>query len=411
MLTFQITDRAGTVLRTLLDRRQGEVIVPLNDSRTAKVSLSIYDDSVKHVIPLARMLRVFYLDYIVFWGQITTPTWNLKDPQNSTVEVQAHDPSLAWKMNFLRWGDLPVEDLYPLDGDGIRMIANSANPGPGLLSQGVPHSGIKYGYDSSIDAGPKPTNYAYPEPESGLWGKIRRGENVHAAIQKVCEASTAPDWELLPIDVDHPGREVTWSPGYYAELNTYALRMTDRSERVVFHKGFGKHNADEMTYQPDGMRVCNYAVVNKPGGEEDSADVNARALSQHLDSMQAYGIMERWESSNIEDVQPRILQHKADQLVEAYNEPPPFITVVPSTERRRGLPGAGDPYRYRDHYEVGDRIGIAARQGEMPPLSLTARVMNATLSDEKHGAPTKTTLDTAPTVKNTDDPGDPIFNA
>ena len=127
--------------------------------------------------------------------------------------------------------------------------------------------------------------------------------------------------------------------------------------------------------------------------------------------MQAYGIMEVWESSNIEDVQPRILQEKADQLTEAYNEPPPFITVVPATERNRELPGAGEPFRYLDHYGVGDRITIAARQGFMPPLNQVARVMQVQLADEKHGAPTKTTLDTAPTAKGEDTPGDPIFEA
>ena len=151
-------------------------------------------------------------------------------------------------------------------------------------------------------------------------------------------------------------------------------------------------------FQPDGLKVCNYAVVVTPGGEDSPADDMHRRLTQDVDSMIDYGIMERWESSGVDDAQPLILQEKADQIVEAYGKLPEYVTVVPVAERQQGIAGAGEPYRWMDDFEVGDRIQAACRQGYLEK-HVDARVMRVTVSDKGHATPVRTAIDLAPTIK------------
>lgn len=406
MLTFQLTNRAGDVLATFVKRGAGQVQVALNEKRTAQVTLSIYDPSVAPIFALKTYLKVLYGDHLCFWGPVTTPTWTASSPSASTVVVQAQDPfTLALEQNFHRYGD-PTLDGYPNDGVGVGMIYDVTVPGPGLTADGVPHPGCFMGLDETTPAGIEPADIDNPTDSEGFWTKAERGQNAWDSMtQLMAGQAHGVELDVRPIDATHdalaPG--VAWEPGYFCEVNRYAMRMTDLRGTVVMHRGFGRHDLESLTWQPDGMKVCNYSV--QVTGQEDPADENHRRLVQDLSSMIDYGIMERFELAGSKDV-GLLLEEKAHQIVLAYSEPPNYVTVVPVAERVRGVVGAGEPYRWLDHFEVGDRITVACRQGYMPPLDLDARVMRVTLDDAGQAKPVKTTVDLVPTLVDAD--GEPL---
>jgi hypothetical protein len=394
MLTFQITDLDGEVLATIREHQGGEVVIPLNDSRTASVTVSVFDDVCQHIAPLSRMLKVFYHDWLVFWGVILKPSWSASDAANSRVTINAHDPSLAWKKNYHRYGDYVVDVGYPIDGRGLWYLAESAVPSITQQNAGVRHPGILWGVDTSVHTGPKPTKIEEPQPGDGLWAICQRGQNVWESIGQLSEAAIAPDWDLRPIDVDHPGAEVLWLPGFYAEMNVYEKRMVDRSNTVVFHKGFGKNNVQDMTWEPDGDAVRNYAVEVYPGGERDRSDANRKALAHDQASWEEIGIYETWNSSNSTDSN-EVLQLKADAWVAAYKEPPDFFTITPNPEGA-AFGTAEAPYRYIFDFTVGDLIGAAVKVGYMVHEGV-GRVRQVTLNHD--GASTmSTTLECVPDV-------------
>jgi hypothetical protein len=390
VLTFQITDLDGEVKATLWKRGVGEVSRPVGDSATAKVNLSIYRPEAAHVIPLERMLKVSYLDHLVFWGPILTPAFTFGRPASSIVEIAAHDPTLSWKKNNLRYGDYAVDVGYPLDGLGMAIVAEAALPSPAQIARGVRSNGILEGVDTAVSAGDYPGTIAEGQT-AGLWARATRGDSIWDVLQSIASLpqGIGPDWNLRPIDAEHPGALVEWEPGVVAEFNRYERRGVDRQDTVFFQKGFGSESAEELVWTPNGDRVSNYAVVVFPGGEDNAADRRKRRLAHIEAEWLRVGIYESWNSSGSEDYNPDILQMRANAIVDAYGRPPDFITVTPK---------ATAPWRYIDHFTEGDTIRAAAKQGAVT-TDVTGRIMGVTLSDTAHGAQTTTAIDIVPRVE------------
>ena len=389
MLTFQITDLEGEVKATLWRRKSGEVSRPINDSCTAKVTLSVYRPEIEHVIALERCLKVSYFDHLVFWGPLLTPIYRLAGPSESVVELNAHDDSLAWKKNFLRYGDIAVDVGYPLDGEGLTYLAEAALPSPPQLARGVKHPGFVWGVDTSTPAGAYPEGGVKPGQTAGLWTRATRGAEIFSTMQSLAALpqGLGPDWNLRPIDADHPGAEAEWQPGLRSEFNRYFRRGVDRRE-LAWQKGFGIENVAEATWQPDGDKVQNYAVVVFPGGEDNAADRRKRRLAHLEAEWQRVGIYESWNASSQQDYNPDVLQERADAIVDAYGIPPDYVSITAKTS---------SPHRYIDHFTEGDDVRIGLRQGFVRE-SIDGRVTTVTLSDEGHGKATSIGLDVVPKV-------------
>jgi hypothetical protein len=424
VLTFKITDLAGEELTTLLDHQGGEVVITQNDARTAKVTLSAYDARVGFIQPLSRMLKVYFWGELVFWGVILTPIWTSQD-SNPTVEINAHDQSIWWKKNYHRYGDYAVDVGYTINGKGMQTLAESAIPLPSQEARGVPGPGIYWGYDDSVDwrwadavggglvaeqgFGPYPADPSAPVAGEGVWGKIERGTNVFESITGMGTSAVGPDWELRPVDAEHPpttnvGGVRTLNPngyetGYYAQLDTYEHQGEDKSGTVVFHRNFGLDNLASLVWTPDGDKVINYSVAVAPGGETDRADVRHRALSHNEASWLSIGIYESWQSAGQDDPKA-VLQTKADADVEAYHLPPDFLTLglLPDD-------GSGVAWRYLRDFEMGDEVGVAGMIG-VKLVQATARITKITLIQPSDSAATTTSLDVVPDVGGTDTSGD-----
>ncbi|WP_297775063.1 hypothetical protein [Mycobacterium sp.] len=403
MLLFQITDLLGVVKATCWQHEGGGVDIPLMDSRTATLKLSVYDPNVIEVKPLERMLKVFYNGHLEFWGVMLTPTWSSTADGDPAVQINAHDPTIWWKKNNHRYGDRVLKG-FPIDGRGLWQLAESAIPLQEQLARGIPHPGIFFGTDESTHTGPKPADMQNPQPGDGLWSVATRGQVVWETVQQLGEAIVGPEWDLRPVDADHPGVTSTWQPGYYCELNAWDQRGVDRSGDVIFHHGFGRNNLDGFEWTPDGNSVVNYQVEVYPGGEKNSGDTARRAMAHNEASWLKYGIYEGWESSNSKDPQ-NVLQAKADLYVDTYSDPPDFITITPVAENGTGDPAAEQPYRYIDDFTVGDTIRAACKRGYML-VDVAARVMKVSLAAAASGQ-VKTTMDCVPDLTLGFDQSDP----
>lgn len=381
---FQLTDLDGVTLRTCWDHQGGEVMIPKNDSRTAKVTLSVYNEVVTQIgtteyPALERMLKVYYIPhqtevYLVFWGVIIKPHWNFSQ---GTVEVNAHDPSLAWKKGNHHYGDTVVGTRtrggFPMDGRGIRMLAESVMPNVDQLARGVRGPGILWGINTVPNEKKRPADLNKPNAATdGVWSLATRGQQVFESIQNVVEAADGPDWQLRPTD-DFKER------GFFAYLDTFARQGKDRTGQIVWHYGFGRNNLENMEWEPDGDAVKNWAIEVAPGGPSTKEDTGRIAAAHKDGSFTRIGIYENWESSNNKDTQ-QVLQTKANAWVAAYGTPPDLVTLTLRPERYGTRGQAESPYKYMTDFQIGDVMRAVGRkgyafvdlQGEAQSVTLTA---------------------------------------
>jgi hypothetical protein len=112
-----VTDLAGQRARPSGDYTDLEVVDPLNDARTARLKVSLYDPAVALLKPLARGLKIVYGDALIFNGIQVSLSF---DYAAGTVEIIAHDPTIKLKQGYHRYGDEVVDKGYPIDGIGMR---------------------------------------------------------------------------------------------------------------------------------------------------------------------------------------------------------------------------------------------------------------------------------------------------
>lgn len=400
-LKARITDLYDNLLVTA-DKHQGiEVVWPQNDTRTAKVTLSVYQDACREVRPLDRLIKITYGPYLIFKGYIVNPVWNA---QNRTVEVNCVDATLKLKHHFHRYGDYAVDMGYPIDGRGMRILIESSVPIEGQLDRGIPGNGIWWGVDSTTHQGARPTANS-DSLDAALWGTAVRGTNVWESITNMGQVLTAPDFDFDPIDEEHPptykdpSTESGYVPGFLAQLHTADKMQNDRTEKVFFQFGFGTNSAEGFTYEPDGDAVRNYAVEVNPGGERFRGDPKNKGTYHSEESWAQYGIYGNWESAKAKYTRAG-LQSRAAQWVRAYAYPPEFFTVDPRPD---------DPTipQFIQDYRVGDRIRAGARVGFLRQ-SMTGRIVSATIKQRDLGGGANVSLECVPDVDHTLATGDDI---
>jgi hypothetical protein len=375
-----ITNLDGEVVAQPFQFESAEVVVPLNDSRTARVTLSMHDPVAQEILPLKRLLKVYYGTLLVFWGYITQPIW---DAQSGLIEVNAHDPTLKLKHHFHRYGDWAVDFSYPLDGIGMRILLESTIPIQPQLDRGVIGNGIEWG-----------TNTVTPQPEEaegGLYRIVQRGMNVWESVLEMTKSAEAPmDFEFEPQD--------GLGPGYFCVINTANYLGVDKTDVLPFHFGYGADNLENFIYQPDGDATRNYWVAVHPGGDTNRDEADKKALYHDEDSWLEYGIYQGWESSQQKDYNQAVLAARAQMYVEAYATPPEFFSITPRADAP-GVPVFGTDYA------VGDTIKASVKRGYLVK-ELTGRVVQATLAQTDSSGNVGTQLEMVPAIASTPVEGD-----
>src|SRR6201985_1027386 len=214
---IQVTDLKGEVLATLANFKDTEVVIPINDSRTAKTTLSIFNPALMRggmalVQPLSRMLKIFYNGHLVFWGRILLPEW---DADQNQVVINCIDSSFMYKKHFHTFGCRAVDYGYFVDGSGMWTWAESVKP---LQTQKSPRlgAGVFFGIDTTVHhPHKKPAKFLEPGEADGAFRKVARGDNVWESMQNLTQIEgprahaggtpiKGPDLDLQPIDAEPP---------------------------------------------------------------------------------------------------------------------------------------------------------------------------------------------------------------
>lgn len=334
------------------DPDQGQVVIPLNDSRRAQVTVSLRDPIIQTGDALwdaansrwrtyARFLKVYYHDLLVFWGPIKLVH---ADFGAETAQISAVDISLKLINHVAVRGDLDSGDTYSvalsadnddhgwitIDEAGLRLLRDAALNTAAQTTRNMPDLGV---VDGTNDFG-DPVGYMGISRWDQIWNTM---------IQ--LSQSGGPDFELEPIED---------TVGAYAQLNTYASQGEDRSAETVFHYGTGKQNLDNLSLTDGAVYITHNHVVTRDGRQ--------RVTTANLDSSGETGAYVRADAVDF-DAQGADPDRVSDALAEhgvgivnAYGRPLVTcqLTLPPETD---------DSYRYGTDYAVGDVVGVAGRVG------------------------------------------------
>lgn len=351
-----ITNRDRTIHRRMFQYEGLQVTIPLNGARECRFTCPIYDinalgqSNIAHFTPLRRFVKVFYRGYLIFYGPIVKPIFNLAENQ---VEVNCHDPSIWLKNHFLHADDEAVTaSPWPVDGNALVALLDAARLNADELADGIAELPIFEGTISIPD--PAVRDITFEE-----------GQNVWDAWMDIVEGIDGPDFRLLPDDS---------GPDEVCGLDTFGAGQmgTDRTAEVQFHFGFGRTNLGNFTYEPDGAVVRNRYVAERFDGLSFQ-------VAKYLDGMQADGIMEGWEQQSESIKSDEGLAETAKGFVKVYGVVPQVFTIEPTWDM--GLLGsaAATPWRYPSGFREGDFIRGVARKGNFE-MNLTGRVTKVTVN-------------------------------
>lgn len=369
-LDVSITDLSG-VTKAYLHQYSGlEVVVPLNDSRTARVTIPRNAKAATEVSALNRLLKIRYFGIPVFWGLISRPRRS-----GQTIEIGATDLSLKLQKTFLRNGDYAVDTGYDFGG-GIGMFqlleaARLAGTNWATWTPAIPDLGIAEGYtDPAIPINPVTVK------------KAERGAKVWEEIQEYSSKTVGPDFEIQPFDERYNPNgsafhDPTTSWRNVCEFNVYKRQGSDTKwETIRFHDNFGRSNAT-IDWEDGGDEMVNYAVA--VGGDDNKT----RKFGRVVPSFEKYGIYGDWISGATGDTTgvnvSEVLTQAAKGTVLAYGLPPAFLTVNPVTHP----PDKKYAYRYMRDFIVGDTILAASKYQPEGVKSSIARITKVTLTQNE----------------------------
>lgn len=337
------------------DPQAGEVVIPLNDSRTASVTVSAYDPVVETLagltqVPYAVHLKAYYNGRLVFWGPCKVRGG---DFVAGTVRLDAVDMSLRLIKHFIREGDVTLEGTVDADtGEGSLPISHI---GMRLLRDaGDTLSFPPLGIDDGVNT--------YAPETVGILG-VRRGDQVWNTITQMQQA-LGPDFELEPRDD---------ADGFYAQLNTYDRQGVDVSPTVQMHFGTGRQNLESLSFT-EGEEYVNLAHVLDKDLLYRETRANAAAIGRT--GPYIYWDTTDFDTSHTTEADSRaVLDARADDLLDAYSDPLVALNLTL-------FPDTPDGYHYLDDYGVGDTIGVAGRVGFLELPEAPYRVMKVTLSKD-----------------------------
>lgn len=353
------------------DPGAGEVKRIRGGSRTADVTVSMFDPIVHHIVgkPYARFLKVYNRDDLVFWGPAKLL---IGDMAAGTLRISAICPSLRMIYHQLRRGDLadaPIElnagnddkGAVTVDHIGLRILRDAALNTAGQTARGVPDLGV-------IDG----SNTFPADPDSRMG--VTRGDQVWNTILQLSE-SLGPDFDLEPIED---------TIGAYAQLNTYAAgpphppgwigsalpQGTDRRGTVAFHFGMGHQNLENVQFS-DGTRYITHAHVL-------SRDLEYRFTASNPEASAETGPYVQWDATDFDahDIDPAVVEDVliayGVDIIKAYSRPLIELDLTLPIE------DASDLWVGRD-YDLGDLVGVAGRQGYVELEEAAYRINAITL--------------------------------
>jgi hypothetical protein len=349
----------------IADPQAGEVVIPLNDSRTASVTVSAYDDICEtlaeaieandlHQIPYETHLKVYYDGLLVFWGPIKVRS---VDMVAGTVRFDAVDMSLRLVKHFIREGDLLLgngqvdattgQGYLPISSDGLKRLRDAGN------TTSFPPLGIDDGTD---DFAPDPNAIA----------GVMRGDQIWSTWLQIVQ-TLGPDFELEPRDA---------SDGYYCQLNTYAHQGSDISAAVQLHYGTGRQNLDALSFV-EGEEYSNLAHVLDRDAKYRETITNATALTRT-------GPYITWDATDFDtkhstEADARtVLDAHGQDIIDAYSRPLVGLSLTLPVD-------TSDGYHYFIDYKVGDTIGVAGKAGFVTLPEAPYRITRVTLTQDGEG--------------------------
>lgn len=380
-LTWALTDFYGRRIGQFWDRSGGQVSIALNGQRTARVTVSLEDEAVRRIYPLATMLKVYYGEKLLLHGPLTVPSFRAgtQAPGETSmegvgaVELAAVDAS-HYLTKFHAHGLERMDDV--LQAQIMARLMEHADASHGIIR-------------GTLDSGGVKRDRHYPD-----------GKNIWEAIVELSAVNRGPDFELEPLDRED---------GVRAQLNTFFPRQgTNKHDTVILEYGLGRMNAADFRYEPDGTQVVNRYILS---GQAINGKVAKAYRADQLESQQLFGMHQLMEARpDINRV--KTLREHAEGFVAAHAFPIDYFDVTPAVEqggaafgyRRDPLTGEilwlGEAYAIPPRfgpgpdfdYWIGDTIAVHARLGPVPDwdhpevhpsidLPLRGRITDATIME------------------------------
>lgn len=403
-----ITEAETTVVTQFSDL---EVVHELNEPRTARVTLSLFDETllagsavpgslIASLEPYQQALWIAFkrpgeeMAEAVFWGQCNVIT----DYEAGTVTLEGQDPSLRCQHHYIRRGDAALN----LEDDRGRLEAHAASidyiieAARNIMEQQdreVPALGLYTSYFG---------NFTSPAVEDAPFIEYERGQECWDLIQQVVRSVTGPDMDMSTF----PAWFFPLNDGAYTEMdlydpagdgsapaaNTELGRNLDPADpddpqagEVIFDYGAGLGNLTNVVESP-GRPTTHVHVVD--------ADKAYRVTSADADSSYDVGVFVDWVEADFKipraeaDTTP--LRELGEARIKAYGRPPKFFTCTlhpdDAQPHHYGHPNwhfyvpPGIEYIGGDWY-IGDFVRVRALRGYRS-FSTLARIVGVKLKQE-----------------------------
>lgn len=297
---------------------------PLNDGRTAQVTLSMYDNLTETLAPWQQALRILYYRPLsdepecIFWGQC-----NVEDDYTAgTVTLTGKDPSERMTHHYLSIGDDALNDERDymagrifVDHRGLGQLVDAAQAPNG------PVLGLAIANQTMVER----TRRLH----------VERGQSCWQLVQDICETAVGPDIDVRPAqDTDE---EV------YAYLDAYEKMEGDKTGMITLEFGQGGDNLTELRVTP--QRPGNHIRVT-----DRDRHYRIRAVAE--DSRDLVGVFQDFTASDwkVKGDDTNALEEYATARARAYGVPPLQVEVT--------LRASDEQEWYYGHPDyVGDVLG------------------------------------------------------
>ena len=362
---------------------------PLNDSRTATVTVSVYDKAAQHARALDRVLSVTYGPYLVFKGQILQVS---TDFAAGTVPDQCAGPQpSASNTTTTGYGDRAVNVGYPIDGLGMRRLIESAIPTQSELAAASPRTASCGARTPSPTPARNPRTSSNPEAGDGLWRNVERGANVWETVRTSPKPSAAPNSGCGPIDRDPPRRRPRrhCRPG-----STAKSTPTNSPAKCPTRRWWCSSTAPASTTpktsptNPTGTWSATGSGKSARAAKKTGPDHSAGVTAQKKGSQEDFGLMEGWESSGQDDSMD-VLARRRRRWSTSYGRPPDYFSVTPRIDAATQVP----------QFPVTSWSATSsapAPNGACASIDLIGRVIDATLNAVDQAANAARDVDCAP---------------
>jgi hypothetical protein len=192
------TDDVGAVHNKIEQYTDLSVDREISDDRKAKLTVSIYDPSLRNLIfvghdhkiaALGRMIRIKYRGHSIFWGIVTQPKINT---QKAQVEINCQGPAFKLRHRELNYGDEIVTRegdnavRNPSDHRTMKAIVYAPRDTPAQYDENIPDIGIVV------------HNVSGPNAPAAFWTQIERGSNAWERLIEVASSAYGGEFDIVP---------------------------------------------------------------------------------------------------------------------------------------------------------------------------------------------------------------------